>query len=204
MSPLPEIEYQYPAAGTPRGGLAIVGEAPGAEEVRQNKPFVGASGRLLNEGLAAAGIDRAACFVGNVFRRQPPGNKVGHFFASRGRARKEGLEIVEALGPLGTSDYVLADYAGDIDCLTAALREIAPTAILALGRTPLWALTGESAITRLRGQVLDCRLVPGAVVIPTFHPSYLLRGQRREEPTFRADIALALRHSRSGAGAAGP
>jgi uracil-DNA glycosylase len=52
--------------------IMVVGEAPGAEEVKQNQPFVGRSGQLLDKVLAEAGIIRAACFVANVFRLQPP------------------------------------------------------------------------------------------------------------------------------------
>lgn len=191
MSPLPFVDYDFPETGSSDVRLAIVGEAPGAEEVRRGHPFVGASGRLLDENLQRVGIERRRCFVGNVFRLQPPGNKVGHFFSSRTRARKIGVEVVEKLGPLGTSDYLLKEYAGEIDHLASVLQGLAPRVILALGRTPMWALTGESAITKLRGQPLPCRLVPGAQVVATFHPSYILRGQRVEEPAFEADLRTA-------------
>ena len=74
---------------------------PGAEEARTGKPFVGVSGRMLDENLKSVGLDRATCLVGNTFRYQPPGNKVTHFFSSRTKARKLGVEVAEDLGPDG-------------------------------------------------------------------------------------------------------
>ncbi|HYH20684.1 MAG TPA: uracil-DNA glycosylase [Azospirillum sp.] len=191
MTELPFVDYQYPTRPAGERRLAIIGEAPGAEEVRQGIPFAGRSGKLLDENLLAAGIDRAQVLVANVFRRQPPGNKVGHFFASRTRARKEGRGIDERWGPFGTSDWVLAEFAADVEHLRRTLAEYGPAVIVALGRTPLWALTGLNGIMQLRGTVQPCRLVPGAEVVPTFHPSYILRGQLVEQPTFLADLRLA-------------
>lgn len=194
MTDLPFVDYQYPSRPADGPPLVIVGEAPGSEEVRQGMPFAGRSGKLLDENLKAAGIERAACLVANVFRYQPPGNKVGHFFASRTRARKLGVGVAETLGPFGTSDYCLADSAGEVEHLAQVLNAVRPVVIVALGRTPLWALTGRNGIMQLRGRVLPCRLLPSAEVIPTFHPSYILRGQRAEEPTFLADLRLAVSH----------
>jgi uracil-DNA glycosylase len=195
VSELPFVDYQYPTKDPTGGRIAIIGEAPGAEEARTGKPFVGVSGRLLDENLKSVGLDRAACLVGNTFRYQPPGNKVTHFFSSRTKARKMGVEVAEDLGPMGTSDYCLAEYAGEIEHLRRTLNEIKPVVIIALGRTPMWALTGQSGITALRGQELPCRLYPEAVVIPTFHPSYILRGNRVEEPLFHADVTLAAKRA---------
>ena len=192
---LPTVAYRYPPALLAGPRLALVGEAPGAEEVRLGQPFVGRSGQLLDRALAAAGIDRGACLVANTFRCQPPGNRVGHFFASRARARREGLAVAEALGAFGASDYCLAAFAGEVAALAQALADYRPAVIVALGRTPLWALTGLSGILKLRGQVLPCTLMgpdaTGVRVVPTFHPSYLLRGRRDAEGTFIDDLKLA-------------
>ncbi len=199
MTELPFVDYQYPK--TPPGGvrLALVGEAPGAEEARQGRPFVGRSGRLLDDTLEQAGIERSQCLVANVFRRQPPGNKVGHFFASRSRARKDGTPIDERWGAFGTSDWVLAAHSGDIGHLQTTLADFRPSVIVALGRTPTWALTGENGIMRLRGRVLPCRLVEGVEVVPTYHPSFILRGQLAEQPTFLADLRLAVARAEAAA-----
>ncbi|AWK87304.1 uracil-DNA glycosylase [Azospirillum thermophilum] len=192
MTDLPFADYQQPTKPAAGPRLAIVGEAPGAEEARLGRPFVGRSGKLLDENLAAAGVERAECLVANVFRHQPPGNKVGHFFSSRTRARKEGREIDERWGAFGTSDYVLAEFSGEIDHLREALAAFAPRVVVALGRTPTWALTGRNGIMQLRGSLLPCRLLDGVEVVPTFHPSYILRGQLAEQPTFLADLKLAV------------
>lgn len=190
---LPFADYQRPTQDGPR--IALVGEAPGAEEARLGMPFVGRSGRMLDEGLAAAGIARSACLVANVFRRQPPGNKVGHFFASRARAKREGRALDERWGAFGSSDRLLADFSGEIEALRDALAGFAPTVIVAVGRTPTWALTGQNGILSLRGSPLPCRLLDGpsgpVPVIPTFHPSYLMRGNWHEVPLFHADLQRA-------------
>ncbi len=192
-SALPRVAYQLPVPGVPGRDrlLALVGEAPGREEVKAQQPFVGRSGRLLDEHLLAAGIERGGCLVANVFRFQPPDNKVGHFFASRTKARRLGLDLAEELGRFGGSEYCLSAFSGEIEALHQALMEWRPTVIVALGRTPLWALTGLGGITECRGRVHACRLLPAAVVVPTYHPSYLLRGNRAAEPAFRADLTLA-------------
>jgi DNA polymerase len=196
---LPRVAYQFPSQRGPGGLLALVGEAPGREEVKAGQPFVGRSGRLLDDHLRAAGIAREACLVANVFRLQPPDNKVGHFFASRARARRLGVGLAEALGRFGGSDYCLAAFAGEIEALRRTLTDWRPVVIVALGRTPLWALTGLGGILECRGRVQPCRLLPEAAVVPTYHPSYLLRGQRAAEPAFQADLALAAALAARGA-----
>lgn len=188
---LPFADYAWPTVTAAAGRIALVGEAPGAEEARQGRPFVGRSGKLLDDVLVQAGIDRAACLVANVFRLQPPGNKVGHFFASRARAKREGLALDERWGAFGTSDRLLAQYAGELDALAEGLARFNPAVIVAVGRTPTWALTGENRIMAARGQRFACRLGGAAPVIPTFHPSYILRGQFGLIPVWRGDFEQA-------------
>ena len=188
---LPRVDYQFPRSPRPARLLALVGEAPGRDEVKAQQPFVGRSGRLLDEHLRAAGIDRGACLVANVFRFQPPDNKVGHFFASRAKARRLGVSLAETWGRFGGSDYCLSAFADEIEALRRTLTEWRPAAIVALGRTPLWALTGLGGILDCRGRVQVCRLLPEVPVVPTYHPSYLLRGNRAAEPAFQADLGLA-------------
>lgn len=188
---LPFADYEWPSLPPVGGKIALVGEAPGAEEARLGRPFVGRSGKLLDETLAAAGIERSRCLVANVFRLQPPGNKVAHFFASRARAKRDGLALDERWGAFGTSDRLLAAYSGELDSLAAALAEYAPAVIVALGRTPTWALTGLNGIMGLRGTFQPCRLHPSAPVMPTFHPSFILRGQFDQIPVWRGDLETA-------------
>ena len=194
---LPRVPYQLPARPASRPPLVLVGEAPGRDEAREGRPFVGRSGQLLDRHLEAAGIERRDCLVANVFRLQPPDNKVGHFFSSRAKARRLGVAVVEGLGPFGTSDYCLAEFAGEIEALRAMLAEVRPAAMVALGRTPLWALTGLGGILEKRGAVLPCRLLEGASVVPTYHPSYILRGNHHVAPLFEADLRLAAGLARS-------
>ncbi len=196
--PLPRVAYQLPTLPGRGRLLALVGEAPGREEVIAGQPFVGRSGRLLDDHLRTAGIERRACLVANVFRVQPPDNKVGHFFSSRAKARRQDTPLAECWGRFGSSDYCLAAFSGEIDALAETLERLRPAVIVALGRTPLWALTGLGGILDCRGTTQPCRLLAGATVVPTYHPSYLLRGNRSQEPLFQADLSLAARMAAEG------
>jgi DNA polymerase len=64
--------------------------------------------------------------------------------------------------------------------------------IVALGGAPLWALTGLTGITKERGRRLENRLLADVPVVATWHPSFVLRGNRAEMPTMEADLRLAL------------
>src|SRR5687768_7088444 len=63
--------------------IAIIGEAPGAEEERTGQPFVGASGGLLNNLLSKTGLLRNSCFISNVVRHRPPENDIGEWISDR-------------------------------------------------------------------------------------------------------------------------
>ncbi len=172
---LPKVEYDFPAAGADWNGIALIGEAPGAEEAKQGHPFVGRSGQLLDKMLGQAGIDRRRSFIGNVFRYQPPKNKIDHFFTSRRAAKEAGIAIAEQYGQFGSA-WVRGDYAGEIDNLSVALVKLKPRIIIALGRTPTWALTGTNGLLDKVGKRMECRLCSGVEVIPTYHPSFIMRG----------------------------
>lgn len=174
-SALPRVDYDFPKDPKNWSGIALIGEAPGREEVRLGHPFVGRSGQLLNEQLEKAGIDRSTCLVANVFRTQPPGNKVDHFFSSRRAAKAAGKPLAEEYGPFGSA-LCLEEYAFDLRHLADTLQRLSPRVALALGRTPLWAMTGENGLLSKVGQKRDCRLAPGLPVIATYHPSFILRG----------------------------
>ncbi len=182
------IAYQLPAS--PFNGLAIVGEAPGADEVQQGQPFVGRSGQLLNELLEEAGIQRAQTLIANVFRYQPPGNKVAHFFSSQRAAALANEKLAIERGKMGSA-YVRQSFASELDELAAVLKMYQPKAIVTLGGTSLWALTGLSGLTINRGKWHENRLVPGIPVVPTFHPSFVIRGNWSARDVMLADIKLA-------------
>jgi DNA polymerase len=190
----PKVDYDYPANAEDWSGLALIGEAPGAEEARLGHPFVGRSGQLLDKMLAQAGIDRRRCFVGNVFRFQPPGNKVDHFFTSKRAAAAQNLSIAEGYGQFGSA-WCRGDYAGEIDHLRDALNKLKPRIIVALGRTPLWALTGVNGLLDKVGLPLPCRLRPETQVIPTYHPSFIMRGNWGLQEKWLGHLLEAVRIS---------
>lgn len=135
--------------GNPESRVMLIGEAPGAEEDRQGKPFVGAAGHLLDRMLAAIGLDRDHAYISNVFFWRPPGN------------RTPTPQEIAMCQPFVRRHVEL----------------VRPKAILALGGVSAKALfETETGITRLRGQWKDVAF--GEVNVPvlaSFHPAYLLR-----------------------------
>jgi DNA polymerase len=131
--------------------MAFVGEQPGDQEDRQGKPFVGPAGRLMNDAMADAGIDRRKTYVTNA---------VKHFkFQERGKRR---------IHQKPTANEV-AHYRW---WLETELRLVHPALVVALGTTAALALTGKScAVTRCRGPA-EFEEQHGFI---TVHPSYLLR-----------------------------
>jgi DNA polymerase len=186
---LPFADYQMPTAKNPHGLFVLVGEAPGAQEIKQGRPFVGRSGQLLDKNLKELGILREECMIVNVFRHQPPGNKVGHFFLSKRAAQNANEEIAEEWGKFA-GKFPRKLFAKDLDHLKKTLREKKPKVIVTLGSTPLWALTGKEGITTIRGQKQECRFMD-VPVIPTLHPSYIIRGNWNVEPLFKSDLEQA-------------
>jgi DNA polymerase len=135
-----------PGEGNPSARLVVVGEAPGADEDASGRPFVGRAGQVLTRMLAAIGLAREEVFIANVLKCRPPGN------------RSPGPDEVAACRP-----YLVEQL--------AALR---PELILALGTHAVRALLAtERGISSLRGRFT--RTPEGTLVMPTFHPAYLLR-----------------------------
>lgn len=143
------------ASGPRDARIAIVGEAPGEDEERLGEPFVGASGRLLTEMLATAGVARRSCYVTNVVRERPPGND----FRDKWYEDKRGLVASAAL--LDERERVRAEIA-----------TVKPYVTIALGEEALRALTGRHGIMKWRGSVLDTAV---GKVVPTIHPAAVLR-----------------------------
>jgi uracil-DNA glycosylase len=155
--------------------VVMVGEQPGDQEDRRGKPFVGPAGRMLDDALQDAGIDRADVYITNV---------VKHFkFQPRGKRRIHKRPAA-------------AEVAACRPWFEAELEAIKPTALLALGATAAQDLFGRSfRVTKQRGRPLDSELAP--LVMASVHPSSILRApddeSRREEyGLFVADLrALA-------------
>jgi len=143
--------------GNPDAKLMFVGEAPGEEEDLQGEPFVGRAGQLLTKMIVAMGLTREQVYIGNIVKCRPdmplgaPGN------------RKPTKQEMETCVPY----------------LRAQIEVIKPTVMVALGATSVEGLLGPiGTIGSLRGKFLEYRGVP---VMPTYHPSYLLRNQSNTE-----------------------
>lgn len=157
-------------SGNPQAKLLIIGEAPGADEDAQAKPFVGRSGQLLTKILMSEGINRDKdAYIANIIKCRPPENR-----------KPKSDEVATCIPYL----YQQIDL-------------IKPEMILLLGATAVAGILKDpTPITKLRGQVFDVDF-GGRVVetIPTFHPSYLLRNpvERDGSPIalFRQDIHFA-------------
>ena len=131
--------------GNPDADLMFVGEGPGADEDEQGEPFVGRAGQLLTQIIKAMGFAREDVYIANVVKCRPPNNR-----------NPEPDEIAQCT-----------------PFLQAQIASIRPKVIVALGKFAAQTLLGtETPISRLRGRFHE---MGDAVVMPTFHPSYLLR-----------------------------
>ena len=142
--------------------LALVGEAPGATEDAEGRPFVGKAGRLLDAVLAEVGLDRSGVAVLNALKCRPPGN----------RAPKP------------------AELARCRPWLERQLALVAPEYVVALGLTATtWFLGRGVTLGRVRGRV---HAVEGWRVVPTYHPSAAIRFGPRGAPmaALREDLAF--------------
>jgi len=156
--------------------VMMVGEQPGDREDVDGRPFVGPAGRVLDEALEAAGIDRRKVYVTNA---------VKHFkFTRRGKRRihkKPNAEEIAACRPW----------------LDAELAVVQPRVLVCLGATAAQALLGRQfRVTRQRGQFVESPLAPR--VTATVHPSSILRApdeetRRQEMKAFIEDLAMVAR-----------
>ncbi|MFA6186887.1 MAG: uracil-DNA glycosylase [Phycisphaerae bacterium] len=140
-----------PGEGNPHARLVFVGEAPGADEDEQGRPFVGRAGQLLDKIIAAMGLKRQDVFICNVLRCRPPDNR-----------DPKPEEIISCM-----------------PFLKAQLAAIRPEIIVALGAHAAHTLLkSEKPIGQLRGKFHDFYFDENAEPIklmPTYHPAYLLR-----------------------------
>lgn len=149
--------------------IALVGEAYGEHEEREQTAFVGAAGFELTRMLSEAGIERADCFLTNVFNIRPPGNKVEAFCGPK-------AEGIKGFPALVKSKYVSERYIPELERLGDELVRENPNIIVALGNTPTWALLGKTGISKIRGTTfLSSHTAEGFKVLPTYHPAAILR-----------------------------
>ena len=157
--------------GDPSARVMIVGEAPGREEDRQGRPFVGQAGQLLDRMLAAIGLDRGsddparAVYITNVLPWRPPSNR----------------------------DPEPGEVAMMLPFLKRHVALAAPEILVCMGNHACGAVLGRRGITRLRGQWSDGLGLP---VLPMLHPAYLLRQPAAKREAW-ADL-LALRERLGG------
>ena len=131
--------------GNPHAELVFVGEAPGEEEDKQGIPFVGRAGQLLTKIINAMGFDRNDVYIMNVLKCRPPGNR----------------------------DPLPDEVANCSEFFLRQLKLLEPKIIVALGKHAAQTLLGtDIPISKLRGNLYDYHGIP---LMPTFHPSYLLR-----------------------------
>lgn len=154
--------------------MCFLGEAPGAEENRLLEPFMGDAGQLLKRVFAKKRIIYTECLVANIFNQRPPYNQVAYFYEDKGPKQRtkltwEGLEHLERLRIW-------------LEKLLERRKAIGkgPKLLVALGRTPMFHLTGKKRVYKWRGSILPCTLVPGFKVYVTLHPSHVQRTMNEE------------------------
>ncbi|MFO8059956.1 MAG: uracil-DNA glycosylase [Bacillota bacterium] len=141
--------------GDPEAELMFVGEAPGADEDRLGRPFVGRAGQLLNRILEACGLSREKVYITNIVKCRPQGNRT----------------------PTPDERETCIPY------LRTQVRLIRPRIIVTLGAAATQGLIDPRAkITRMRGTWQNWQ---GIKVMPTFHPAALLRDPGKKAPTWQ-------------------
>ena len=162
------------ADGNPQARIMLIGEAPGEDEDRQGKPFVGASGKLLDRMLGWIGLDRTSVYITNILPWRPPGNR----------------------------SPTPAEIAACLPFLERHVALIAPDVVVPLGGTSAKTLLNRAeGITRLRGQWFDytaAGLPKSVAVIPMLHPAYLLRNPISKREAWRDLLTLRQRIGHTG------
>ena len=140
--------------GNVKARLMFVGEAPGADEDAQGRPFVGRAGQLLNKIIEAIGMKREDVFIGNVNRCRPANNRTP----------------------------TIAEAATCKPFLLREIALLRPDVIVGMGNTAMKNLLDtKEGITKLRGNFMDYK---GIKVMPTFHPAFLLRDPSKKRETW--------------------
>lgn len=160
------------ADGNPEAKIMLIGEAPGAEEDRQGKPFVGRSGQLLDRMLAAIGLDRTSVYIVNTVPWRPPGNRT---------PTPEEMELC-------------------LPFLHRQVELVAPRLVLTLGGPAMQTVfKTTSGIIKMRGKWETVSIGTHEVpALPTLHPAYLLRNPPAKQQAWRDLLSLRARMSEIG------
>lgn len=155
--------------GNPHAELMFVGEAPGADEDQRGEPFVGAAGELLTKIIGVMGLSRENIYIANVLKCRPDMPK----------------------GAPGNRPPSPPEMQNCLPYLREQIAIIQPRAIVALGKTAMAGLTGaEDTMSAMRGRWFSFEGIP---LLPTFHPSYLLRnGSKTEKRKVWEDMMLVM------------
>lgn len=152
--------------GNPTAPIMLIGEAPGAEEDRQGKPFVGPSGRLLDLMMGFVGLNRSNVYITNVIYWRPPGNRA----------------------PTADEIAICQPF------LERQIALIKPKIIVFVGGIAAKALLQKKeGVTRLRGHWYEYALCDDGLNVPatvTFHPAYLLRQPLQKKHVWRDLLSI--------------
>lgn len=172
--------------------ISFVAEAPSTEELEKGQPLVGPSGRIFNAMLRTAQLDRNEYHVTNVFDEKIPENKIKNWCLPLKEATLQGLTD---LPPIGSAGFLRSEFRSSLERLAGEIRTAAPTVIVPLGGTALWAFTGAANITQMRGTVVPAtRLAPGVKLVPTYHPSFVMKKWTLYQVVVR-DLMFAAREA---------
>lgn len=162
--------------------IMIVGEAWGEQEAEAGKAFVGPSGGVLKSMLRMAGIAFDQCYVTNVFNFRPAQNRLESLAAPKS-------EALENMPQLGQKLWISRRYQPELDRLWDEINMVNPNVIIALGATPLWALTRQTGIKKYRGTPM-LAFDGKHKIFPTYHPAAIIR-QWKLRPIAIADLEKA-------------
>lgn len=175
------VPNKFPTLQTTKK-IAVIGEAPGADEEANGAPFVGASGRFLAALLSNAGMPKDACFLGNISQHRPPGNDFSKF------------------------DWNGMEVQGGLEKLRSDIDQFDPNIVVLLGNVPLkaakdigWPLGKKfrHSVANWRGSVFVCdderSPFHGRKCISAYHPAYILRDYEAL-PLLQLDLKKAVRY----------
>ena len=166
-----QVPAQFPSSYPCK--IAFVGEAPSDDEVEHGIPFCGPAGRILNSLLQNANLDRSEFLITNVFNEQLPDNDVANWCMDLKEARERKCTDIS---PIGAAGFLRPEYRWHLDRLNEEIVACRPNVIVPLGGTALWAFIGDIGIGGHRGAITPARyIVPGAKLVPTFHPSFVMK-----------------------------